>query len=123
MKRNVINISFSFAVIIFSAGCYYDNKETFYPSLKPCDSSVVTYSKNISTIMSEYCTSCHGSGPNSMGGIDLSTYAGVSAKIDRVYGCVNYLSGYSPMPKNGVKLDDCRLIQIKKWKDLGAQNN
>ena len=80
-------------------------------------------SKNISTIMTNYCTGCHGSGPNSKGGIDLSTYAGVSAKIDRVYGCMFHLTGYSPMPQSSGVLDSCTLYQIKKWKNLGAQNN
>jgi hypothetical protein len=124
MIRKISFVLFSLALLLFLSSCYYNNKETLYPNLAPCDSSVVTYSKNISSIMSSYCINCHGADAASLGGsIDFRTYEGVKAKIDRIYGCMNHSSGYSPMPKGGNKLDDCKIQQVKKWKDTGAQNN
>jgi hypothetical protein len=89
-----------------------------------CDSTNVTYTATIKPIVSLKCQGCH-SGSTPQGGIDLSTYAGVKAKVTdgRLFGAVNHLPGFSPMPKNGAKLSTCELAQIKKWIDAGALNN
>ena len=90
-----------------------------------CDASgAVTFSSGIIPILSSKCTGCHGSN-NPQAGINLSIYSGVKAKVDdgRLWGAVNHLSGFSPMPKNGSKLSDCEIAKIKKWMDSGAPNN
>lgn len=90
-----------------------------------CDSTAaVTYSSTMRTLISGKCQGCH-SGTSAGGGYDLSTYAGVKARVDdgRLWGSVNHITGYSAMPKNGIKLSACELFQIKKWMDAGAPNN
>lgn len=89
-----------------------------------CDSNSFTYSGAIKNIITNKCQGCH-SGSAASGGIDLSTYNGVKAKVTdgRLWGAVNHLPGFSPMPKNGTKLSDCELTQIRKWIDAGASNN
>lgn len=89
-----------------------------------CDTANVTYSGSIKTIISNKCQGCHSSTAPS-GGYDFSTYAGLKAKVNdgRLWGAVNHVSGYSPMPKNGNKLSVCELSQIKTWIDAGAPNN
>jgi mono/diheme cytochrome c family protein len=89
-----------------------------------CDTTNVTYSNQISAILSNYCTGCHNTN-NASGGWDLSTYSGVQACINagRFWGSVNWDTGYSAMPKNGNKLSDCDLASIKKWLNAGAPNN
>ena len=89
-----------------------------------CDTSNVTYNNTIRNMISSKCQGCH-SGTAASAGIDLSTYTGVKAKITdgRLWGAINQLPGYSAMPKNGAKLSDCELTQIRKWIDAGSPNN
>ena len=92
--------------------------------LASCDTSNVNYSGTIRSIISNKCQGCH-SGSAAAGGLDYSSYEGVKAKVNdgRLWGAVNHVAGFSPMPKNGNKLSSCELAQIKKWIDDGALNN
>jgi mono/diheme cytochrome c family protein len=89
-----------------------------------CDTSNVTYSTSVKSIISNKCQGCHSS-PSPAGGYDFSTYAGVKARVNdgKLWGAVNHVPGYSAMPKNGTKLTTCELAKIKKWIDAGAPNN
>jgi hypothetical protein len=90
-----------------------------------CDaSSPVTFSATIKPLLANKCTGCHG-GASPLAGIDLTTYNGIKAKVidGRLWGAVNHQPGYSPMPKNGAKLSDCELGQLKNWIDAGSLNN
>lgn len=89
-----------------------------------CDSARVTYSATIRPLIGNYCGGCH-NGTGLSGGIDLSTYNGLRAKVadGRLWGALNHLQGFSPMPKNSSKLSDCNLAQIRKWIAAGAPNN
>jgi uncharacterized membrane protein len=89
-----------------------------------CDSTSFTYSGAIRAVISNKCQGCH-SGTAASGGIDLSTYAGIKAKVTdgRLWGAVNHQAGFSAMPKNGAKLSDCEIAQIRKWIGSGSPNN
>ena len=89
-----------------------------------CDSANITFSGTIRSIMNNKCVGCH-SGSSPQGNINYSTYAGVKAKVDdgRLWGAINHLPGYSPMPKGGSKLSDCEIKQFQKWISAGAPNN
>lgn len=89
-----------------------------------CDSANVTYSGTIRNIINNKCVGCH-SGTPPQGGINFTTYAGLKAKVDdgRLWGAINHLPGFSPMPKGGAKLSTCEIRQVKKWMDAGAPNN
>jgi len=89
-----------------------------------CDTASVTYSITIKTLIGNKCQGCH-SGISAAAGIDLSNYSGVKARIDdgRLWGAVNQLPGYKPMPQAGFKLSACELAQIRIWMDAGAPNN
>ncbi|HTX88659.1 MAG TPA: c-type cytochrome domain-containing protein [Bacteroidales bacterium] len=89
-----------------------------------CDTSNVTYSGTINPILQQSCVGCH-SGTAPSGGIDLSTYNGVYAVATNGYllSAVNWVPGFSPMPKNGNKLPACELTQIRIWVNAGAPNN
>jgi hypothetical protein len=89
-----------------------------------CDTTTVKFSTTILGIMNTKCVGCH-SGTPPQGGINFTTHAGVKAKVDdgRLWGAINHLPGYSPMPKGGQKLSDCEIKQFKKWIDAGAPNN
>lgn len=89
-----------------------------------CDTANVTYSASIRPVITNKCQGCHSSSSPG-GGYDLTTYAGVKARVDdgRLWGAVNYMPGFSAMPKNGIKLSTCELSKLKKWIDAGAPQN
>lgn len=89
-----------------------------------CDSNNFTFGAAIRPLVSNKCQGCH-SGVAPQGGIDLSTYDGIRARVTdgKLWGSINHLAGYSPMPKNGTKLSDCEIAQFRKWIAAGAQNN
>jgi Planctomycete cytochrome C len=89
-----------------------------------CDTANVSYSTVIKGLISNKCQGCH-SGTAATNGYDFSTYQGVKARINdgKLWGAVNHMPGFSPMPKNGNKLSSCELAQVKKWIDAGAPNN
>lgn len=89
-----------------------------------CDTAVFTYSGSVKPIMDNKCVGCHN--PSNLGGnIDLSTHAAVKvvALNGKLYGSVAHQAGYSPMPKNSLKLSDCEITQIQKWISAGSLNN
>jgi hypothetical protein len=107
------------------AGCYNDTEEELYRFTQTnCDTTNVTYSKNIATIMQVECNVCHSSSSPS-GGCTTDNYTGLYtiALNGKLFGTTNYLSGFSAMPKGANKLNDCKLTQIKKWIDAGSLNN
>lgn len=89
-----------------------------------CDTNSFIYSGPIRTMLNNKCQGCH-SGVNAQGGIDFSTYAGLKVKVDdgKLWGAINHQPGFSAMPKNGTKLSDCEITQVKKWMEAGAPNN
>ena len=104
--------------------CYYDTEEQLYPQLSSgCDTTNVTFTKNIVPILSSYCNSCHSNANAATygSGIKLETYSDVNANITRIYNSVMHLSAH-PMPKNSSMLNDCALKQISIWKNSGTPN-
>jgi cytochrome c5 len=89
-----------------------------------CDTTNVTFSASIKSLISNKCQGCHSSS-NAGGGYDFTGYESVKARVNdgKLWGSVNHVSGYSAMPKNGNKLSTCELTKIKKWIDAGAPNN
>jgi hypothetical protein len=116
-------------IMAFVAGltrCVYNKEEILYPQLSSgCDTTNVTFSGKVSPIISDNCLRCHGNDVAiaNGGGMMLEGYSNVKANINRVYGAISHLSGYSAMPKDGSKLSDCTIQTVKIWKDAGALNN
>jgi hypothetical protein len=120
-------LSLALAITVMAASCYNDKEEEIYP--KPgnsgCDTSNVTYKNTIQPIFSQSCavSGCHDA--SQAAGFNLSTYDGAKAAVNsnKLIGAVYHQSGFSPMPKGGNKLDDCKLTQISVWVGQGAPNN
>jgi len=123
MKRLLVSIVIIAVFSIFIVSCYYDNEEALYPALSSsCDTTNVTYSGTIVPILNNNCLGCHSSAATG-GSIVLSSYAQVVAEAPRITGSIQQLSGYSPMPKNGGKLNSCSITQWKIWVRKGMLNN
>ncbi|HEY6955945.1 MAG TPA: c-type cytochrome domain-containing protein [Flavisolibacter sp.] len=89
-----------------------------------CDTANVTFTASVKGIIANKCQGCHSSSSPG-GGSDLTTYNGVKAVVNngKLWGSINFLSGYSAMPKGGTKLSTCELAKIRKWIAAGAPNN
>jgi hypothetical protein len=86
--------------------------------------STVLYSLNVKPVLEQKCYGCH-SGGSPSGGIAMGTYAADKAMAvnGKLYGTINYASGFSPMPQGEAKMDACTISIIKKWIDAGSPNN
>ena len=97
--------------IIIITSCYYDSEEALFPDTK-CDTSNITYSGKIKSLMDSYCISCHASQVPI-----LTTYDAVSSNSDRIYGDMAHLPGYDWMPKNSsTTIDTCLIKQFDIWR-------
>ena len=105
-------------------GCYVDKEEYLYRfSNTFCDTSNVTYSGDISQIISANCLVCHsGSSASGTPQVSLDNYSGtkVVASNGKLLDVVNFIN--KPMPPSG-KLDDCSIAKIRIWVNAGSPNN
>jgi mono/diheme cytochrome c family protein len=126
MKRTIISLTVIIVSLLFFVSCYYDNEEALYPQLSTsCDTTNVTYSGTIVSVLNNNCYSCHsnktaaGYGNN----IRLENYSDVVGNIDRVLGSVKHSAGFSAMPKNGGSIKSCSIDQLDIWVRNRMPNN
>lgn len=91
---------------------------------KTCDTTNISFSTDIQPILNTHCVGCHSSS-FAAAGINLDNYTGVKAVVDngKLYGSITHANGYSPMPKNGNKLDSCSILKVEAWINMGSPNN
>jgi hypothetical protein len=107
------------------SGCRYNSEEQLFGVKGPCDTTNVTYSVTINGILSaNTCLACH-VGPAPAGNFALTSYADVKNKVSdgTLWGAINHLPGFSPMPQGGNKLTQCEIDKIKTWIEAGAPQN
>ncbi len=100
--------------LTFFTGCYYDNEEDLNVGSNFCDTTNITYTKDISVIFSQNCNICH-SASIASGGIITDNYDAVKGEITRIHGAVNHLDGFIGMPKDQPPLPACELSKIDAW--------
>src|SRR5688572_13191087 len=110
-KKNDPRLLFLSCMLLLTVcGCYYNIEEELYQTAPlNCDASNVTYANTINTILvNNGCTGCHGGGFPS-GNFSLEGHAQVKAKVSdgTLWGAINHLPGFSPMPQGGNKLNSC----------------
>ena len=103
---------------------WIDQGATYNFCTEACNPDNFAFGADIFPLISANCQGCH-SGSQPEAGLLLVDYASVKAAADNgtLYGSVAHLTGFSPMPKDGVQLSACNINQIKNWIDNGAQNN
>ncbi len=111
-----------FGGLLFLSSCYYDNYDDLVVESNGCDTLNMTYSINIKLIVDNNCTSCH-SGNAAAGNVLLDTYDNVKKYADdgSLLGSIQHNNGYSPMPKNLNKLDDCTINKVSAWINQGGK--
>ncbi len=89
-----------------------------------CDTNLITFSGAVFPTVQSNCKGCH-SGAAPSGGISLTNYSEIKSQAESgaLYGVVNHEVGFVPMPFGQAKLDDCKIVQIKKWIEAGALDN
>lgn len=88
-----------------------------------CDTLNVTFSSNISTLVSNKCEGCH-SGANPNGGVSLTNYTQISqsATSGTLWDAINSSNGAPTMPPN-TGLSDCEIATFRIWIENGALND
>jgi hypothetical protein len=89
-----------------------------------CDTTTITYAAAIVPMINNNCKGCHN--PSFLsGGLDLTSYSTVRSigLSGQFIGVIDHQPGYPPMPRGAAKLNDCKITQVRKWIDAGAQNN
>lgn len=118
MKKRILYISIVALAVVFSC----DYKKGLLPkkvtpiAASACDS--IRYNNSMQAVFNNVCSNCH-SGPFGAGGVDLSTYSNVLAKVvdgrikDRITNTNN------PMPPFGL-LPQSKIDSILCWIDKGG---
>ena len=110
-------------MLILSIGCHYDVEEDLVVR-SDCDTTEVSYSRDILPIIEGRCYKCHAASLN-LGGITLEGYGRLIIQINsgRLIGAVRRESGFSPMPQNENMLNECNIKMLEAWIDNGAPDN
>jgi hypothetical protein len=115
-------------VLTSVSSCYYDSEEYLYPQTSnQCDTTQVTYALSVVPIIQNNCLSCHSNSTaaNYGSNIKLEDYPDIKVQADAgtLLGTISHENGFTPMPFNSSKLDDCKITTIRIWVNAGAPNN
>ncbi len=89
-----------------------------------CDTTNVSYSVQIVSILQDNCYTCH-RGPGASSGIDFSNYGAFKgwAESGYVAGDITAAPGFTPMPYGLPSLSSCEINTILAWIHQGTPNN
>ncbi len=109
--------------LLLLSSCYYDNYDDLATTANACDTINMTYSTNVSPILSQSCVGCH-SGGAPAGNIPLETFSEVKVQAvnGKLLGSIKHQSGYSAMPKNQSQLSVCDINKVEAWINQGIKN-
>ena len=90
----------------------------------PCDSTQSSFAANIYPLLNSYCIGCHNS-TRADADVDIDSYEKILPYVENgvLMGTIRHDQFFAPMPPTGSQISDCRIAQIQKWIDEGAQNN
>jgi hypothetical protein len=109
-------------IFIIVASCYYDSEEFLYPQINDtCDTTNITFSVSVKTILDNYCASCHNNSVADLNGssVRLEDYTDVKAYTDngKLLNAIKQTGIYPmPLPLGSPKLDDCKIATFDIWK-------
>lgn len=89
-----------------------------------CDLEDVSFAQDVFPLIDTKCQGCHNE-VAANGGVMLTNYTTISqvAASGRLYGAIERLPGYTPMPFNQARLPQCEIDVIKAWIDGGMLDN
>ncbi len=121
--KNKIKILFFLIVSISFSACYYNNEEDLLGT-SGCATNNMSYKTDIVPMLDFSCNACHSSIAK-LGNVVLDNYTDTKkyAQSGALLGVIEHKAGFSPMPKNGAKLDTCNIAKVKAWITQGSLNN
>jgi hypothetical protein len=104
-------------LVLSLPNCYYDNEQELYGG-NTCDTTSVTYSAEVTSVLQNNCYGCHDTGTDyPLNSYDLlRPYATGGLLLQRMRDASN------PMPPSGI-LDSCSIHKIDAWVREGALDN
>lgn len=113
--------------MVFIISCKKSSEDLLAPAgTAMCDTTNVTYSVGVTSILQANCYSCHGMGnTGGSGGILLEGYSNLLKWANNGYlvGNVTHAPGYVGMPYGEAELPACEINTIVAWVNQGGQNN
>jgi len=106
------------------ASCSKESADRLAGSTTTCDTTDVSYSKQILPILQDNCYTCH-QGSNPISGIDLSTFSVLQSHVKNgdLKSAVTHTGNVTPMPYGLPMLPSCEVNTIVAWVNQGALNN
>jgi hypothetical protein len=126
MRRNYWLGAGSILFLLLAGSCYYDSEEALYPALTTdCDTTGVIFNGKITQMLANNCLACHSNvtATGSGNGIRLENYTDVKSMATAIAGSIKHTGTFSPMPKNGGKLNTCLITQFDIWVRTGMPEN
>lgn len=120
MGSSLLKIITIISIIFCVDACYYDNEQTLYhPTITECTTINAKFTTNVMPIITSNCAtpSCHNS--TGAGGVILTSYDQIFAKLDRIR--VRVLVDKTMPPNGSLTSSDLSIIQC--WITAGGPNN
>jgi hypothetical protein len=125
MNRKFLLVTLAVVGAMFWLGsCSKESADRLAGNTTSCDTTNVSYSKQVLPILQDDCYSCH-QGANPFSGIDLSNFAILQAHVKNgdLKSAVTHTGNVTPMPYELPMLPSCEVNTIVAWVDQGALNN
>ncbi len=118
MYMNKMKLLFAMLMLVGFIACSDDED----PTPMTCETDALTYNNAIADILNTSCatSSCHDS--NTTTTFSMANYTDALAAVGdgKIVGAINHESGFTQMPKDGTKLDDCTIDKLTSWINDGA---
>jgi mono/diheme cytochrome c family protein len=120
MLIRVYNVILTIGLFFFMTNCTKDKPDPPLPD--PCDTTQVTYSGIVKTIVDQNCavSGCHV--PGGSGNGDFTSYPGLKEKVDNG-SFIKHIITQKSMPPPPRMLSDCDRNKLLAWVNKGALNN
>ena len=124
MNRKFILFTFAIAGMLCWLGSCSKESADKLAGNTTCDTTGVSYSKQILPILQDNCYTCH-QGSNPPSGIDLSDFSVLQSHVKNgdLKSAVTHTGNVTPMPYGLPMLPSCEVNTIVAWVDQGALNN
>jgi hypothetical protein len=110
-------------IVFYLSGCAKESADRLSEG-STCDTTGVSYSKQILPILEDNCYTCH-QGAAASSGIDLSNFATLQSHVANgdLVSAVTHTGTVTPMPYELPMLPSCEVNTIVAWVNQGALNN
>ncbi len=123
VKYKVLSVFILSCFILFTfSKCKNANEEELYSNV--CDTTNLSYSRDIKPILETNCYYCH-SGAVISGGFNMADFNDLAKHLDNgvLINAINRKTGYPQMPYLRDKLPTCLINKISAWNNMGHPQN